>query len=70
MKALTIDAAEIFGVSNVTGSLDKGKSADFVVTDGDPLEVKTQVKMLFISGKNVTLDTRQTRLYEKYNSRK
>ena len=70
LKALTIDAAEIFGVSNVTGSLDKGKSADFVVTDGDPLEVKTQVKMLFISGKNVALDNRQTRLYEKYNSRK
>ena len=70
MKALTIDAAEIFGVGNVTGSLDKGKSADFVVTDGDPLEVKTQVKMLFINGKNVTLDNRQTRLYEKYNSRK
>lgn len=70
MKALTIDAAEIFGVGNVTGSLDKGKSADFVVTDGDPLEVKTQVKMLFINGKNVALDNRQTRLYEKYNSRK
>ena len=69
LKALTIDAAEIFGVSAEVGSLDKGKSADFIVTDGDPLEVKTQIKMLFIRGKNVSLETRQTRLYEKYKAR-
>ncbi len=70
LKALTIGAAEIFGVSNEIGSIEKGKSADFVVTDGDPLEVRTQVKMLFISGKNVSLETKQTRLYEKYMNRK
>ena len=70
LKALTIGAAEIFGVSNEIGSIEKGKSADFVVTDGDPLEVRTQVKMLFIRGKNVSLETKQTRLYEKYMNRK
>ncbi len=70
LKALTIGAAEIFGISNEIGSLEKGKSADFVVTDGDPLEVRTQVKMLFIRGKNVTLETKQTKLYEKYMNRK
>lgn len=69
LKALTIDAAEIFGVSNVTGSIEKGKSADFFVTDGDPLEIKTQVKMLFIKGKNISLETKHTRLYQKYLNR-
>ncbi len=70
LRALTIGAAEILGISNEIGSLEKGKSADFVVTDGDPLEVRTQVKMLFIRGKNVTLETKQTKLYEKYMNRK
>ncbi|MBY0503156.1 MAG: amidohydrolase family protein [Bryobacteraceae bacterium] len=68
-KALTIDAAEIFGVGEMTGSLEKGKSADLLLSDGDPLEVRTQIKMLFIRGKNVSLENRQTRLYQKYLAR-
>lgn len=68
-KALTIDAAEMFGASSRTGSLQEGKSADFFVTDGDPFEVRTQVKMLFIGGKNVPLENKQTRLYQKYLNR-
>ena len=70
LKALTIDAASIFGVASEIGSLEPGKWADMIVTDGDPLEVRTQLKMLFIKGKNVTLETKQTRLYEKYLGRK
>jgi len=40
-----------------------------VVTDGDLLETKTQVKHLFISGKAVSLETRHTRLYQRYLNR-
>jgi imidazolonepropionase-like amidohydrolase len=69
MKALTIHAAEIFGSAAQTGSIEPGKWADLMVTDGDPLEVRTQVKMLFIQGRNVPLETRHTRLYQKYMSR-
>lgn len=69
MRALTLDAAEIFGAAGQTGSLEPGKWADLMVTDGDPLEVKTQVKMLFIQGRNVTLETKHTRLYQKYLAR-
>ena len=40
-----------------------------MVTDGDPLTVQTQVKHLFIAGKEVALSNKQTRLYEKYLNR-
>ena len=69
MKALTIHAAEIFGAAGQTGSIEPGKWADLMVTDGDPLEVRTQVKMLFIQGRNITLETKHTRLYQKYMAR-
>lgn len=69
MRALTADAAEILGVGAQTGSIEKGKWADLQVTDGDPLEVRTQVKMLFIHGKSISLETKHTRLYQKYMSR-
>ena len=68
-KALTINAAEIFGLGASTGSLEVGKSADLFLSDGDPLEVKSQVKMVFIQGRNVSLENRQTRLYQKYMGR-
>jgi imidazolonepropionase-like amidohydrolase len=69
LKALTINAAEIWGVASEVGSIEKGKWADLMVTDGDPLEARTQVKMLFIQGRQVDLESRHTRLYEKYLNR-
>jgi imidazolonepropionase-like amidohydrolase len=69
LKAVTINAAEILGVGDQIGSLEKGKSADFVLTDGDPLEAKTKIRMEFIAGRRIDLETRQTRLYEKYMGR-
>lgn len=69
LRAVTLTAAEIWGVADRIGSIDKGKIADLVVTDGDLLETKTQVKHLFISGKAVSLETRHTRLYQRYLNR-
>jgi imidazolonepropionase-like amidohydrolase len=66
VRALTLSAAEIFGVSDRVGSIEVGKIADLVVTDGDLLELRTQVKPLFISGREISLETKHTRLYEKY----
>ncbi len=68
-RAVSLSAAEIFGVANKLGSIEEGKSADLIVTDGDPLEVTTKVKLVFIGGKAVSLDTRQRALYEKYSNR-
>jgi imidazolonepropionase-like amidohydrolase len=69
LKAVTINPAEIFGVSDQIGSIEKGKLADLLVTDGDPLETKTQVKHLFIRGRQVDLANKHQRLYEKYLNR-
>ena len=69
LKAVTLNAAEIWGVADRIGSIEEGKWADLMVTDGDPLETKTQVKQLFIKGKSVDLDNKQHRLYEKYLNR-
>ena len=69
LKAVTINAAEIWGVSDKLGSIDKGKIADLVVTDGDILEIQTQVKHLIIRGTEVSLANKQTKLNDKYMSR-
>ncbi len=69
LKAVTLNAAEIWGVAGEIGSIDKGKWADLIVTDGDPLEIRTQVKQVFIKGKAVDLENKHHRLYEKYLNR-
>jgi imidazolonepropionase-like amidohydrolase len=69
LKAITINPAEIWGVSDQVGSIEKGKTADLIVTNGDPLEIQTQIKYLYIAGKEVPLENKQTRLYERYRKR-
>ncbi len=69
LKAITIYPAEIFGVADKIGSLEVGKVANVIVTDGDPLEIVTNVKRLFIAGEDIALDTRHTLLYEKFRKR-
>jgi imidazolonepropionase-like amidohydrolase len=69
LKAVTINAAEIWGAGGQIGSLEKGKWADLMLTDGDPLETRTQIKALFIKGREVDLKNRQTQLYERYLNR-
>ena len=69
LKAVTVNAAQIWGVADRIGSIEEGKVADLILTDGDPLETKTQVKQVFIKGKTVDMDTKHKRLYEKYLAR-
>ena len=69
LKAVTLYPAEIFGVADQVGSIDRGKLADLIVTDGDPLETRTQVKQMFIQGRPVDLGNKHKRLYEKYLNR-
>jgi imidazolonepropionase-like amidohydrolase len=69
LKALTINPAEIWGVADQLGSLDVGKTANVVVADGDPLELRTDVKRVFISGHEVPMESRQTQLRDAYMKR-
>jgi imidazolonepropionase-like amidohydrolase len=69
LKAVTIYPAQIFGVDKLLGSIEVGKIANLIVTDGDPLEFKTGVKHMFINGKPTDLSTRHTKLYDKFKDR-
>jgi hypothetical protein len=51
LRALTLSAAEIFGVADRVGSIESGKIANLVVTDGDLFEEKTKIKMVFVDGR-------------------
>lgn len=69
MKALTLYPAQIWGVDDQLGSLDVGKTANVVVANGDPLDVKTDVKHVFIQGREMPLVNRQTELRDRYSNR-
>jgi len=70
IRAITLAPARILGVSNDLGSIEAGKSASLILTDGDPLEIRTQVLAEWIDGRPVALeDNRHTRLYRKYAAR-
>ena len=69
LKAVTINAAKIWGVDDRIGSVERGKWADLVLADGDLLETRTQIKMMWIRGKAVDLETRHTKLGDRYMAR-
>jgi imidazolonepropionase-like amidohydrolase len=70
LQALTIRAAEILGVADRLGSIEPGKAGNLIVTAGDPLEVRTEVKHVIIDGYSVDLGNRHQALYERYLKRR
>jgi imidazolonepropionase-like amidohydrolase len=70
LEALTLAPARILGVESALGSIEVGKSASLILTDGDPLEIRTRVERAFIDGRPVALsDNRHERLYRRYRDR-
>ncbi len=69
LKSVTLYPAQILGVAALVGSIEPGKVADLQITNGDPLEVTTRCEQVIIAGKLVLMESRQTRLYQKYDSR-
>lgn len=69
LKAITLNPAEIWGVADQLGSLDVGKTANVVVASGDPLDVKADVKRVFIAGRPVPMTNRQTELRDRYSGK-
>jgi imidazolonepropionase-like amidohydrolase len=70
LKSVTINAAEILGVSDKIGSIEVGKVANIVIADGDMLEPRTNIKYLFINGRLLPLTSRHTELFERFKDRK
>lgn len=60
VRALTINAAKIAGVSDRLGSLEKGKAANVIVTDGDLFGDKTTIKHVFIDGRLIKIEPAST----------
>ena len=69
LKAVTLYPAQILGAGARVGSIEPGKLADLQVTDGDPLLVATHCEQVVINGKLMTMESRQTRLFKKYDNR-
>jgi len=67
LAALTINPARMFGVADVSGSLEAGKDADVVIWSGDPLEVTTAAERVFIRGRDIPMVSRQTLLRDRYS---
>jgi imidazolonepropionase-like amidohydrolase len=69
LKGVTIYAAQLLGVADRVGSIEAGKVADLIVTNGDPLELTTHVEQVYIGGRAISMETRHTRLFRKYDQR-
>jgi imidazolonepropionase-like amidohydrolase len=67
LKAITLNVAEMFGFGDKLGSLDVGKTANVVLANGDPLDVRTEVKQVYIGGVAVPMVSRQTKLRDEYS---
>jgi len=67
LQAITLNAAKILGIDDRTGSLEAGKDANIVISGGDILDMRTSIiSKAFIQGREVSLDNKQTQLYERY----
>ncbi|MCH7988327.1 MAG: amidohydrolase family protein, partial [Planctomycetes bacterium] len=69
LRAVTLSAAEVLGISDQLGSLTPGKLANLVISDGPPLQHTAQIKGVFIEGNPFAPESRQTRFYERYRRR-
>jgi imidazolonepropionase-like amidohydrolase len=70
LQMITLNNAKILGVDKLVGSLEAGKKATFVISEGDILDMKSsKVEMVYINGANVNLDDKQKRLAKKYQEK-
>jgi len=69
LKSITLNPAQTLGITKHLGSLEAGKEATFIAVNGDILDIRSNVKRMWIGGKETSLESRHTRLYEKYRKR-
>jgi imidazolonepropionase-like amidohydrolase len=67
---ITLNPAKILGIENEFGTLEVGKSATLFISKGDALDIiSNNVTHAFISGRNISLETHQTRLWRRYSNK-
>lgn len=67
LSAITLNAAKILGIADRTGSIEKGKDANMVVSEGDIMDMRTNIiTQAFIQGRQIDLSNKQKQLFEKY----
>lgn len=69
LEAVMKNGAEMLGLGDRMGTIEPGKIANLIVTDGNPLEIQTQILDLFILGRQVSTDNKHKSLYDKYRAR-
>jgi imidazolonepropionase-like amidohydrolase len=69
LKAVTINAAEVFEIADRRGSIEAGKDATLFVSSGDPFETRTQILHVFIDGYRVPMSNRHIKLYQEFLER-
>ena len=69
VRAITVIGAEILGLADRVGTIERGKLANLIVTTGDPLEYQTEIRHVIIDGRDVGRANRHLELYERYRSR-
>jgi imidazolonepropionase-like amidohydrolase len=70
LSAITLNAADILGIADKTGSIEKGKDANIVVSEGDILDMRSNIlTQAFIQGRQIDLNNKQKQLAEKYEKK-
>ena len=69
LKSITSYPADILGVAQRVGTLERGRDATFIITSGDPLETTTHVEAAYMQGREVDLNNRHKRLWKKYEEK-
>jgi len=69
LQSITLQPAKMLGVGDRLGSLTPGKEATFIAVAGDLFDIRANVKKMWIAGQSVSLESRHTRLFEKYQNR-
>ncbi|MEQ9207914.1 MAG: amidohydrolase family protein [Phycisphaerales bacterium] len=69
LHGITLGAAQILGVDHLIGSIEKGKHATLIITDGDILETTTVVQAAYIQGRSIDLGNKQTELRDTYREK-
>jgi imidazolonepropionase-like amidohydrolase len=67
LQSITLNAAKILGIDDRTGTIEEGKDANIVISEGDILDMRTSIiSAVFIQGRKVSLENKQTQLYNRY----